>query len=150
MVLCRYNIIVNSCLLTIFLAFVSVCHAGEYGKQKVVYHINYDDQVLQSRTLRNMQNHIAAVGEENIQIVAVLHDGGITMLNINSNEELLSKVNNLRLHNVKFKVSDRTLQSRNINYKTDLLDVYEQDIISSGIEELVRLKSDGFEYIKPY
>jgi hypothetical protein len=29
-----------------------------YGKQKVVYHINYDDPQAQAGALRNVQNHI--------------------------------------------------------------------------------------------
>ena len=36
--------------------------AGErYSKQKVVYHINYDDPKAQAGALRNIQNHINAV-----------------------------------------------------------------------------------------
>ena len=47
-----------------------------YGKQKVVYHINYDDPKLQAGALRNIQNHINAVGKDNIEIRVVLHGTG--------------------------------------------------------------------------
>ena len=40
--------------------------AGEYAKQKVVYHINYDNPKTQAGALRNIQNHINAVGAENL------------------------------------------------------------------------------------
>ena len=35
--------------------------AGDYAKQKVVYHINYDNPKKQTGALRNIQNHINAV-----------------------------------------------------------------------------------------
>ena len=45
--------------------------AGEgYGKQKVVYHINYDDPKRQKGALRNIQNHINAVGKETLDLKA--------------------------------------------------------------------------------
>ena len=46
--------------------------AGEgYGKQKVVYHINYDDPKAQAGALRNIQNHINAVGKDNLDLKVV-------------------------------------------------------------------------------
>ena len=42
--------------------------AGNYGAQKVVYHINYDNPKAQAGALRNIQNHINAVGAENLEI----------------------------------------------------------------------------------
>ena len=36
-----------------------------YAKQKVVYHINYDNPKAQKGALVNIQNHINAVGAEN-------------------------------------------------------------------------------------
>ena len=53
-------------------ALTSAATANErYGKQKVVYHINYDggdaDKAYRG-ALRNIQNHINAVGAENIEI----------------------------------------------------------------------------------
>ncbi|MGI9388009.1 MAG: DsrE family protein, partial [Methyloligellaceae bacterium] len=50
--------------------------AGGYGKQKVVYHINYDHAKAQAGALRNIQNHINAVGKENLDLKVVLHGKG--------------------------------------------------------------------------
>ena len=33
-----------------------------YGTQKVVYHVNFDDPKKQKGAMRNIQNHINAVG----------------------------------------------------------------------------------------
>ena len=51
-----------------------------YGKQKVVYHINYDDPKKQAGGLKNIQNHINAVGAENLDIKVVLHGHGLCVL----------------------------------------------------------------------
>jgi len=39
-----------------------------YGKQKVVYHINYDNSKAQYGALKNIQNHINAVGAKNLEV----------------------------------------------------------------------------------
>ncbi len=51
-------------------------------RQKVVYHINYDDPKLQTAALRNVQNHINAVGAENLDIKVVLHGNGLACCSI--------------------------------------------------------------------
>ena len=58
---------------------IAVAGAG-YGKQKVVYHINYDDPKAQAGALRNIQNHINAVGEENLDLKVVMHGKGLSLL----------------------------------------------------------------------
>src|SRR5210317_2604690 len=59
-------------------------HDGEalngYDKQKVVYHINYDNPKRQGGALRNIQNHINAVGKENLDLRVVMHGKGLTMI----------------------------------------------------------------------
>lgn len=58
---------------------LSSAQASEgYGHQKVVYHINYDNAKKQSSTLRNIQNHINAVGADNLEIKVVLHGNGLS------------------------------------------------------------------------
>lgn len=52
--------------------------ANGYHKQKVVYHVN-DVQVAPA-ALRNIQNHINAVGEGNAEIMVVTHGKGIDFL----------------------------------------------------------------------
>ena len=60
--------------------FAGQAAAGDYyGKQKVVYHINYDNPKAQAGALRNIQNHINAVGAENLDLVVVLHGNGLSV-----------------------------------------------------------------------
>ena len=51
-----------------------------YGKQKVVYHINVDNPKQNAGALRNIQNHINAVGVEDIDIRVVMHGNGLAVL----------------------------------------------------------------------
>ena len=124
-----------------------------YGKQKVVYHVNYpggpEDKKWKG-AMRNIQNHINAVGAENMDIKVVLHGNGVAMLaSAKSNEGLQSQILSLKGQDVNFHVCNNTLKGRKISYENDLLDVYEEDIVPSGVAELSHLQQMGYTYIKP-
>ena len=57
--------IITSILALVFLTITSITTVNAadngYGKQKVVYHVNYDNPKKQAGALRNIQNHINAV-----------------------------------------------------------------------------------------
>lgn len=124
-----------------------------YSTQKVVYHINYpggDGDKLYIGAMRNIQNHINAVGAENMEIKVVLHGNGLGVLSqALANEKLQGQILELKGQNVTFNVCANTLRGRNINYETDLFDVFEEDIVPSGVAELSHLQMEGFTYIKP-
>ena len=124
-----------------------------YGKQKVVYHINYnggsDDKAYRG-ALRNIQNHINAVGAENLELKVVLHGNGVGLLkSAKSNQKLQMDVTNLKTQQVSFHVCNNTLAGRKIDYNTDLFEVFDDDIVPSGVAELSRLQQMGYTYIKP-
>jgi len=124
--------------------------AEAYGKQKVVYHINFDDPKQQKGAMRNIQNHINAVGKENIDLRVVMHGNGLSLLQrANEDMNFQSMVINLKQQGVGFKVCENTLKGRKINYETDLFDVDKKDIVPSGVAELAHLEGQGFSYIKP-
>lgn len=130
-------------------------------KQKVVYHINYDNPKAQAGALRNIQNHINAVGKENLDIKVVLHGNGLsllldpeslkkTKLNYgNANEQQQAKISGLKDQGIEFSVCANTLKGKNINFEDDLYDVEKADIVPSGVAELAILQSQGYAYIKP-
>ena len=139
-----------------------VAVAGDrYGKQKVVYHINYDDPKTQAGALRNIQNHINAVGEENLDLKVVMHGKGLSLLLTpdqlentklkqgNATDEMQTKIIGLKNQGVGFEVCANTLKGKKINYEDDLFDVEEADIVPSGVAELARLHAMGYSYIKP-
>ena len=135
--------------------------AGGYGKQKVVYHINYDDPKKQAGALRNIQNHINAVGKENLDLKVVLHGKGLSLLLEpeavkgtklkygNANDVITAKIDGLKQQGVDFQVCSNTLRGKKINYENDLYDVSKADIVPSGVAEIAKLQAMGYVYIKP-
>jgi len=124
-----------------------------YGTQQAVYHINYpggDSDKAYIGALRNIQNHINAVGAENMEVRVVLHGNGVGLLsNALANDTLQTRVVELKGQGVAFNVCNNTLVGRNIDYENDLFDVWESDIVPSGVAELSYLQQQGFTYIKP-
>jgi len=137
--------------------------AGEYyGKQKVVYHINYDDPKKQAGALRNIQNHINAVGAENLDLKVVLHGNGLALLlepdsldqlkkfkHANATDKMTAKVTDLKGQGVDFQVCANTVRGRKVDVETDLYDVDQADIVPSGVAEVAKLQQEGYAYIKP-
>lgn len=150
------KIITTALVPVVFLlaSFANPAVANErYGQQKVVYHVNYpggpEDKKWQG-AMRNIQNHINAVGAENMDIKVVLHGNGVAMLaSAKKNETLQSQILSLKGQEVNFHVCANTLKGRKISYENDLLDVYEEDIVPSGVAELSHLQQQGYTYIKP-
>ena len=124
-----------------------------YGQQKVVYHINYnggEDDRAYLGAMRNIQNHINAVGAENLDLKVVLHGNGLgVLMNAKTNDQLQTAVGGLKAQNVAFQVCNNTLVSRDISWENDLYDVWEEDIVPSGVAELAHLQLQGYAYIKP-
>lgn len=132
---------------------VEAAESERYGKQKVVYHINEDggeDSKAYKAAMRNIQNHINAVGAENLDLKVVMHGNGVNLLkSAKEDEQLQTLVASLKGQNVGFQVCNNTLEGRKISYGEDLYDVWEEDIVPSGVAELSRLQQMGYTYIKP-
>ena len=152
----------NSLLAVLFLLGIgSVPALAEDGKQKVVYHVNYDDPKHQAAALRNIQNHINAVGAENLDLKVVMHGDGLALLlypdamahtkmkMANADDELQAKVAGLKDQGIQFQVCANTLKGRKIDAEDDLYDVSDADIVPSGVAQLAILQSQGYAYIKP-
>lgn len=133
-----------------------------YSKQKVVYHINYDNPKKQTGALRNIQNHINAVGADNLDVKVVLHGNGLAMLilpeslehlpkfkHANADDQMAAKIDGLKQQNVGFEVCANTVRGRNVSVEDDLYDVEESDIVPSGVAEVAALQQQGYVYIKP-
>ena len=127
-----------------------VLAAGAGDVQKVVYHVNYNDEIQLNAALGNAKNHIAAVGKDKIDMRIVMHGNGVDLLKIaNTNLDMQQKVINLKKDGVDFNVCKNTLTGKKISYKDDLFDVSEKDIVPSGVAEVANLQQQGFAYIKP-
>jgi len=119
-------------------------------KQKVVYHINYNDEKQLNAALGNVKNHINAIGKDNIDVKVVMHGNGVDLLKTaNTDLDMQQKVIGLKKDGVAFEVCNNTLVNKKINYKNDLFDVSEKDIVPSGVAEVATLQQKGYVYIKP-
>lgn len=149
-------------ILASLLAFTGNVSADRYGKQKVVYHINYDNPKQQAGALRNIQNHINAVGAENMDIKVVLHGNGLALLvnpeslpklkkfkHANATQGMTARIDGLKNQGVAFNVCANTVKGRKVDLENDLYNVDEEDIVPSGVAELTHLQSLGYTYIKP-
>jgi len=135
---------------------------AEGAKQKVVYHVNGDNPKQQTGALRNIENHINAVGKENLDLRVVMHGNGVSLVLLpealpqvpkfkqaNANEQMQAKIDGLKNQGVSFKVCANTLNGRKVNREDQLYMVEETDIVPSGVAELAHLQAQGFTYIKP-
>jgi intracellular sulfur oxidation DsrE/DsrF family protein len=155
--------ILTALFIGLSLLMTSTAFANErYGKQKVVYHINYDNPKQQAGALRNIQNHINAVGAENLDLKVVLHGNGLALLLepdsltkltkfkfANADETMTAKIDGLKNQGVTFNVCENTIKGRKVDRETDLYNVSVDDIVPSGVAEVARLQAMGYSYIKP-
>ena len=116
---------------------------------KVVYHMNEGiDKAPQA--LRNIRNHLTA--DPKAKIVVVTHAAGINFLlkdakDANGNPFEVT-VQDLVSKGVQFDVCAFTLQSRNLDPKTAVIE--EAKIVPSGVAEVARLQAqEGYVYLKP-
>lgn len=123
-----------------------------YASQKVVYHNNGrdgDSTAYFKAVLKNIANHLDAVGDQNATIRVVNHGNGVALLALAmTDQEIAVKIDALRARGVKFLVCENTLKERKIDWTT-LYGVKEDDLVTSGVAELVKLQQDGFVYIHP-
>src|SRR6187455_3246581 len=115
---------------------------------KVVYHMNEGiDKAPQA--LRNIRNHLTA--DPKAKIVVVTHAAGINFLlkdakDANGNPFEVT-VQDLVSKGVVFDVCAFTLQSRNLDAKTAVIE--EAKIVPSGVAEVARLQAqEGYVYLK--
>ena len=97
----------------------------------------------------NIQNHINAVGSDNIEIEVVMHGDGLGLLMAAKEDDgLQTRIGGLKSQNVRFRICANTLKGRDI-VLDDLYDAWDEDVVPSGVAELSKLQQAGFTYIKP-
>lgn len=137
---------------------VSAVQAGTakngYDKQKVVYHVN--DIHSATGALRNIKNHLNALGDENAEIIVVTHGSGAFALvdgAMGKKDQKTGKVYDFRdaiagLANrgVKFQICANTIRGK----KIDKNKINENaEIIPSGVAQVAYLQQKGYLYVKP-
>jgi intracellular sulfur oxidation DsrE/DsrF family protein len=131
-----------------------------YAPQKVAYHVNYYGAKKQAGALRNVQNHINALGADNVEVQVVMHGNGLSLLlppdevegtkmqEGNASDEMQARISGLKDQGVEFKICANTLQGRQVELAA-LYDADQSDVVPSGVAELSKLQGEGFTYLKP-
>ena len=124
-----------------------------YKQQKVVYHIN--DIHTAKGSLRNVKNHLNALGDENIELIVVTHSSGaFAMVDgamgekdkkgeaYNFNDDIAGLAN----RGVKFQICANTIRGKKIPKEK----INEHaEIIPSGVAHVAHLQQQGYLYVKP-
>ena len=140
----------RSICLLFLLTISSLIHAvQQYSDQKVVYHMNYDDESRIAETMTNISNHLQAVGEDKIDIKVVVHGKAIEYFMAATDDEAKQiTLDSLRLRDVQFIICGNTLDGYKITRK-DLYDVEEEDVVQAGLPTIIDLQQKGYLYVRP-
>ena len=119
-----------------------------YFAQQVVYHVN--DLETAFGALRNVGNHLNAVGDENIELIVVTHSSGAFALVEDSQDSkgktFKSTVAELAGRGVKFQICANTIKGKNI--EKDKIDL-NAEVVPSGVAQVAHLQQQGYLYVKP-
>lgn len=125
-----------------------------YLKSKVVYHINNIHTA--TGALRNVKNHLNAVGDKNIELIVVTHSSGaFAMVDgaMGKKNKKTGKVYNfsdtiatLANRGVKFTICANTIRGKKIS--KNLINE-NAEVIPSGVAEVAFLQQKGYLYVKP-
>ncbi len=145
----KFITVTAAALMVLSFATGSAMAANGYGKQKVVYHINFDNPKRQNGALRNIQNHINAVGAKNLDLRVIMHGKGYTLLKRANNDlALQNKIIKLKDQGVKFEMCANTMRGHKLK-PSDLFGLKKSDIVPSGVAEIAKLEEEGYAYIRP-
>lgn len=119
-----------------------------YKAQKVVYHMNDIENGFGG--LRNMKNHLNALGDENLDAIMVFHGGGAFIL-VDGKEDSKGhsfgdQIQALANRGVKFRICANTIRGKKIPKDKINLNA---EVIPSGVAEVAELQFKGYVYVKP-
>ena len=119
-----------------------------YKAQKVVYHMN--DLNWGYRGLRNMKNHLNALGDKNLDAIMVFHSsGGFILVDGKKDKKghtFSDQIQALANRGVKFRLCANTVRGKKIPKDKINLNA---EIIPSGVAEVAELQHKGYVYVKP-
>ena len=150
--------------LIISLVFISIqvgfVESDQPQKQRAVYHVNYDDASRQAATLRNIRNHLKAVGADKLELRVVLHGKGLSLLltpervretKLNrglATPEISQTLTDLRAQGVTFNICANTMKNKQVQID-QLSGASSSDVVPSGIAAIAQLQDQGYAYLRP-
>jgi len=119
-----------------------------YKKQQIVYHLN--DVNSAYGVLRNINNHLNALGQDNAKIIAVAHSSGAYALVEGTHDKrghtFSMSVQKLARRGVTFQICANTIRNKKIPKNSINPNA---KIIPSGVDQVINLQQEGYLYIKP-
>lgn len=124
-----------------------------YNQQKVVYHLNNIGHA--KGTLRNIKNHLNAIGDANADIIVVTHSSGAFALvdgamgkkdKDGKAYDFRDMIASLANRGVKFEICANTIRGKKI--PKDKINEFAK-VVPSGVAEVAKLEAEGYVYIKP-
>ena len=113
-------------------------------KYRVIFQVNEEDPFRVNLVLNNIQNLIADLGEENVEIELVAYSMGVKMF-FNSSP-YADMIYSLLKKEVRFASCSNTLNSLNVSPEELIKGI---TVVPSGIGEIVRKQKEEWIYIRP-
>ncbi len=119
-----------------------------FKAQKVVYHLNDLDKAYGA--LRNVKNHLNALGDNNANIVVVTHSSGAFTLVDGAQDKrghsFDASIKMLAKRGVRFEVCANTIRGKKIKKNK----IHPNALITpSGVARVADLQQQGYVYVKP-
>jgi len=116
--------------------------------QSVMYHLNDINKAF--GTLRNVKNHLNALGDKNINIIIVTHSSGAFTLVDGSQDRrghsFEANIQTLANRGVKFEICANTIRGKKIDKNKINLNA---TVVPSGVARVADLQQRGYAYVKP-
>ena len=142
----HYRFLLTACLL---LCLPTASWADSYAPQKVVYHVNYADESRISATFNNINNHLEALDEDQLDIKVVIHGPSLEyFISATTDSTKQITLDNLKLRDVRFLICGNTIAAYQLTID-DLYDVAEEDVVKAGLPAIVALQQQGYIYLRP-
>lgn len=115
------------------------------NKYCVVFHLDEPSKSRADQVFRNIENLLADLGENNVEVELVANGGGVKALAKGPNS-YTEQIDPLAAKGVRFAACAHSLNQLEIARDTLLESV---EVVSSGVGELVKKQADGWAYIRP-
>ncbi len=114
-------------------------------KYKVVFHIDEGTNARAELVFNNIENLIADVGQEDVEIELVSNSEGVRIF-LGTPGQHASRIETLAAKGVRLVACANSL--RKLGFAPDSL-FNHVEVVSSGVSELVKKQTDGWAYIRP-
>ncbi|MHB1529831.1 MAG: DsrE family protein [Acidiferrobacteraceae bacterium] len=130
-------------------ALNSTVFAATYPPQRVVYDVDSGARTKWDVTLKNIHNHLEAVGPSHISLIVVVHGRAVRLFQqTHIDHKLNHRLETLLALGIRIRLSHDALTERGLR-PDEMADRGQWVLVKSGAAEIVRLERRGYIYIKP-